>query len=145
MRLSLILLFVLSLSTIQAQSVDTQNSNSADFLEVTRYRLSPKELNIHREINEEKVFLKIYYNQQGSVANDFTFFKPKKNEILFFYGLNPKNEETEMYFKVHDSLKHIYKKKDFEQLMKVVKVLQYNVFSVEKFSSSEAYAALERV
>jgi len=144
MRVSLILLFVLSLSTIQAQSVDTQNPDTSNFLEVTRYRLTPEDLKIQQEINEKKVYLKIYYNNQGSVADDFTYFKPKKNEILFFYGLNPENQKTEMFFKVHDTLKPIYKKKDFDQMMEVVKVLQYNVFSTEKFSSAEAYAALER-
>ena len=55
------------------------------------------------------------------------------------------NQQSEMFFKVHDSLKDAYKKKDFNQLMQVIKVLEYNVFSEDKFSSAEAYAALERV
>lgn len=29
--------------------------------------------------------------------------------------------------------------------MQVIKVLQYNIFSEDQFSSAEAYAALERV
>ena len=49
-----------------------------------------------------------------------------------------------MYFKIHNSLKHAYKKKDFETLIKVVEILQYNIFYKEKFSSADAYAALER-
>lgn len=114
-------------------------------MQVTRYRLHPKDLSIDNEIDSEKVYIKIYYNNKGSVANDFAFFKPKKNEILFFYGKNSDSDTSEMYFKLHDSLKSIYEKKDFEQLMQVIKVLQYNIFSEDQFSSAEAYAALERV
>ncbi|RAJ13501.1 hypothetical protein [Olleya aquimaris] len=145
MRLSLILLFVLSLSTIQAQETTDQSTNSADYLQVTRYRLHPEELSIENEIDSEKVYIKIYYNNQASIAEDFAYFKPKKNEILFFYGKNKDNNSSEMYFKLDDSLKPIYQKKDFEQLMQVIKVLEYNVFSEDQFSSAEAYAALERV
>lgn len=144
MRLSLILLFVLSLSTIQAQETTDQSTNSADYLQVTRYRLHPQELSIENEIDSEKVYIKIYYNNQASIADDFAFFKPKKNEILFFYGKNNDNC-SEMFFKLDDSLKPIYKKKDFDQLMQVIKVLEYNVFSEDQFSSAEAFAALERV
>ncbi|WGD35224.1 hypothetical protein [Olleya sp. YS] len=145
MRLSLILLFVLSLSTLQAQDNSDQSTNSADYLQVTRYRLHPEELSIENEIDSEKVYIKIYYNDKASIASDFAYFKPKKNEILFFYGKNTENETTEMYFKLDDSLKPIYQKKDFDQLMQVIKVLEYNVFSEDQFSSAEAYAALERV
>lgn len=105
MRLSLIILFVLSLSTLQAQENTDQSTNSADYLQVTRYRLHPKDLSIDNEIDSEKVYIKIYYNNKGSVANYFAFFKPKKNEILFFYGKNSDSDTSEMYFKLHDSLK----------------------------------------
>ena len=145
MRFSLILLFLLSLSTIQAQQNNDQSTNSDDYLQVTRYRLDPEDLDIHNEVDTEKVFIKIYYNKSASITDDYKFFKPKANEILFFYGINKNNNQSEMFFKVDDSLKPIYQKKNFEQLMQVIKVLEYNIFSEDKFSSAEAYAALERV
>ncbi|MFQ3239246.1 MAG: hypothetical protein ACI9NI_001543 [Olleya marilimosa] len=145
MRFSLILLFVLTLSTLQAQQNNVEIANTADYLQVTRYRLQPKDLNLDHVINTDKVYIKVYYNETASIVDDYNFFKPKKNEILFFYGTNAENQESEMFFKVHDSLKDVYKKKDFNQLMQVIKVLEYNVFSEDKFSSAEAFAALERV
>lgn len=145
MRFSLILLFLLSLSTIQAQQNNDQSTTSDDYLQVTRYRLDPEDLDIHNEVDTEKVFIKIYYNKSASITDDYKFFKPKANEILFFYGINKNNNQSEMFFKVDDSLKPIYQKKNFEQLMQVIKVLEYNIFSEDKFSSAEAYAALERV
>ncbi len=144
MRYSLILLFVLCINALQAQENIDQSTTSEDYLQVTRYRLQPKELGIENEIDTEKVYIKIYYNKSASVSDDYKFFKPKKNEILFFYGINPENNKTEMFFKADDTLKTIYKKQDFKQLMQVVKVLEYNVFSEDDFSSAEAYAALER-
>jgi hypothetical protein len=145
MRFSLILLFLLSLSTIQAQQNNDQSTISDDYLQVTRYRLDPEDLDIDNEVDTEKVYIKIYYNKTASVSDDYKFFKPKANEILFFYGINKNNNQSEMFFKVDDSLKPIYQKKNFEQLMQVIKVLEYNIFSEDKFSSAEAYAALERV
>ncbi|WP_272023869.1 hypothetical protein [Olleya namhaensis] len=145
MRFSLILLFLLSLSTIQAQQNNDQSTTSDDYLQVTRYRLDPEDLDIDKEVDTEKVYIKIYYNKTASVSDDYKFFKPKANEILFFYGINKNNNQSEMFFKVDDSLKPIYQKKNFEQLMQVIKVLEYNIFSEDKFSSAEAYAALERV
>ncbi|WP_281847957.1 hypothetical protein [Olleya namhaensis] len=145
MRFSLILLFLLSLSTIQAQQNNDQSITSDDYLQVTRYRLDPEDLDIDKEVDTEKVYIKIYYNKTASVSDDYKFFKPKANEILFFYGINKNNNQSEMFFKVDDSLKPIYQKKNFEQLMQVIKVLEYNIFSEDKFSSAEAYAALERV
>ena len=145
MRFSLILLFLLSLSTIQAQQNNDQSTISDDYLQVTRYRLDPEDLDIDKEVDTEKVYIKIYYNKTASVSDDYKFFKPKANEILFFYGINKNNNQSEMFFKVDDSLKPIYQKKNFEQLMQVIKVLEYNIFSEDKFSSAEAYAALERV
>ena len=145
MRFSLILLFLLSLSTIQAQQNNDQSTTSDDYLQVTRYRLDPEDLDIESEVDTEKVYIKIYYNKTASVSDDYKFFKPKANEILFFYGINKNNNQSEMFFKVDDSLKPIYQKKNFEQLMQVIKVLEYNIFSEDKFSSAEAYAALERV
>ncbi|WP_157823442.1 hypothetical protein [Olleya sp. 1-3] len=145
MRFSLILLFLLSLSTIQAQQNNDQSTTSDDYLQVTRYRLNPEDLDIDKEVDTEKVYIKIYYNKTASVSDDYKFFKPKANEILFFYGINKNNNQSEMFFKVDDSLKPIYQKKNFEQLMQVIKVLEYNIFSEDKFSSAEAYAALERV
>ncbi|SFJ50841.1 hypothetical protein [Olleya namhaensis] len=145
MRFSLILLFLLSLSTIQAQQNNDQSTTSDDYLQVTRYRLDPEDLDIDKEVDTEKVYIKIYYNKTASVSDDYKYFKPKANEILFFYGINKNNNQSEMFFKVDDSLKPIYQKKNFEQLMQVIKVLEYNIFSEDKFSSAEAYAALERV
>ncbi|PKG50514.1 hypothetical protein CXF54_12050 [Olleya sp. 1-3] len=138
-------MFLLSLSTIQAQQNNDQSTTSDDYLQVTRYRLNPEDLDIDKEVDTEKVYIKIYYNKTASVSDDYKFFKPKANEILFFYGINKNNNQSEMFFKVDDSLKPIYQKKNFEQLMQVIKVLEYNIFSEDKFSSAEAYAALERV
>lgn len=140
MRFSLFLLLFVTFTVAKAQD----NNDTSKFLEVNRYRLTPSELGLHKYINSNKVYLKIYKNSKGSIKEDYNFFKPKDNEILFFYGYNPETKTTEMYFKIHNSLKHAYKKKDFETLIKVVEILQYNIFYKEKFSSADAYAALER-
>ncbi|WP_397363515.1 hypothetical protein [Olleya sp. R77988] len=145
MRLSLTMLLLFCLNTTLAQENTDKSTNSDDYLQVTRYRLNPNDLGIEDETDSEKVYIKIYYNQSASITEDFEFFKPKKNEILFFYGIDSENDTSQMYFKVDDSLKPIYQKKDFEQLMQVIKVLEYNVFYEDKFSSAEAYAALERL
>ena len=96
MRFSLILLFVLSLSTLQAQQNNVETANSTDYLQVTRYRLQPKDLNLDHVIDTEKVYIKIYYNETASILDDYNFFKPKKNEILFFYGT--KNQKCFLKF-----------------------------------------------
>lgn len=139
MKYSLILLFLFCTLFSTAQ-----NSDSDSYLKVTRYKLQPEELNIQEDIDAEKVNLKIYYLEDSSIIADYQFFKPKNNEILFFYGKNKETKRPEMFFKFHDSLKHVYKKKDFAQLIKIVEVLEYNVFPTKTFSSAEAYAALER-
>ena len=51
MRFSLILLFLLSLSTIQAQQKNDQITTSDDYLQVTRYRLDPEDLDIESEVD----------------------------------------------------------------------------------------------
>ncbi|OIQ18828.1 hypothetical protein [Lacinutrix sp. MedPE-SW] len=140
MKYSLVLLFfAFSLFSF------SQNSSNESYLQVTRYKLQPEELNLHEDIDAEKINLKIYFLKDSSIVDDYKFFKPKTNEILFFYGLNTKNNTTEMFFKADDTLKNIYKKKDFEQLIKVVEVLEYNVFPTEDFSSAEAFVALEQL
>lgn len=124
-------------SFAQSDSFDSE-------LKVTRYKLQPQELNIQREVNSGKVNLKIYYLEHSSIISEYHYFQPKHNEILFFYGKNKITNKNEMYFKMHASLKHAYKQKDFTKLMKLVKVLQYNVFAKSSnFSSSEAYSALQ--
>lgn len=118
-------------------------NNDSNLLEVTRYKLHPTELNIENDVNTEKINLKIYYLKDGNITEDFNFFKPKKNEILFFYGNDSASNTSQMYFKVDDTLMHIYKQKNFDKLMKVVEVLEYNVFAKEaNFSSLDAYTAL---
>ena len=49
-----------------------------------------------------------------------------------------------MFFKLHINLKDAYKKKEFDKLINVIEILQYNIFYKEYFSSADAYAALER-
>jgi hypothetical protein len=138
MKYSLILLLFLSSYFSSAQDFKTP-------LEVTRYKLQPEELNIQKEISADKINLKVYYVREGSIIEDYRFFKPKKNEILFFYGIDSESNTTEMFFKFGDKLKHIYKKKDFNQLIKIIEILEYNVFAKESFSGSKAYAALEHI
>ncbi|WP_299890073.1 hypothetical protein [uncultured Lacinutrix sp.] len=139
MKYSLILLFsFFSLFSI------AQNNNQDSLLQVTRYRLHPEELNLQKDIDAEKINLKIYYLKDASIVADYHFFKPKNNEILFFYGKDSENNTSEMFFKFDDELKNIYKKKDFQQLIKIIEVLEYNVFPTEAFSGADAYAALER-
>lgn len=137
MKYSLILLFLFSSYLSFTQDFETP-------LEVTRYKLQPKELNIQKDINIDKINLKVYYVREGSIVADYHFFKPKKNEILFFYAINSKNKTSEMFFKFGNTLKDIYKKKDFNQLIKIIEVLEYNVFYQEDFSGLDAYTALER-
>ena len=138
MKYSLILLFLV----ISTFSIYAQNSNN-NLLEVTRYKLHPKELNIQNDVEAEKINLKIYYLKDGNITDDYLYFKPKKNEILFFYSNDTATNTSQMYFKVDESLKHIYKQKDFNKLIKIVEVLEYNVFSQEaNFSSIDAYNAL---
>ncbi|MBN2867061.1 MAG: hypothetical protein JXK08_00180 [Flavobacteriaceae bacterium] len=140
MKFSLFLLLFITFTVVKAQ--DT--SETAQFLNVTRYRLKPLELGLHKDINSDKVYLKIYKNTKGSIVEDYKFFKPKKNEILFFYGVNNETKKTEMFFKIHTNLKGAYKEKEFEKLMKIIEILQYNIFYKDNFSSADAYAALER-
>ena len=141
MKYSLILLF--SLFTLFSTA---QNNDNDSYLKVTRYKLHPQELSLDKDIKAEKINLKIYYLKDSSIIADYQFFKPKNNEILFFYGKNNETDRPEMFFKADEKLKDVYKKKDFAQLIKVVEVLQYNVFpTTETFSSAEAYAALERI
>ena len=112
-------------------------------MQVKRYKLHPSELNIQNDVEAEKINLKIYYLKEGNITNDYRFFKPKKNELLFFFGTDSSTNTTQMYFKADDCLKRIYKQKDFEKLMKVVEILEYNVFPQEaNFSSIDAYTAL---
>ena len=74
MKFSLILLLFMTFTVVKAQ--DT--SETAQFLNVTRYRLKPLELGLHKDINSDKVYLKIYKNIKGSIVEDYKFFKPKK-------------------------------------------------------------------
>jgi len=121
-------------------------NNDSNLLKVTRYKINPTELNIENDVDAEKINLKIYYLKEGNITKDFNFFKPKKNEILFFYGTDTASNTSQMYFKVDDSLKHIYKKKDFNKLIKVIQILEYNVFPNEtNFSSIDAYTALAQL
>ncbi|AUC82168.1 hypothetical protein [Lacinutrix sp. Bg11-31] len=137
MKYSLILLFLFVTSFISAQN------NDSNLLQVTRYKIHPTELNIQNDVETEKINLKIYYLKDGNITEDYRYFKPKKNEILFFYGNDMATNTTQMYFKADDSLMRIYKQKDFNKLMKVVKILEYNVFPLEaNFSSMDAYTAL---
>ncbi|WP_452224099.1 hypothetical protein [Lacinutrix chionoecetis] len=140
MKYPLILLF-----TLFSFSIFAQNNDKA-LLKVTRYKLHPTELNIQNDVDAEKVNLKIYYLKEGNITEDYRFFKPKKNEILFFYGIDSESKTTQMFFKLHDNLKKAYKKKNFEKFIKLIEVLEYNVFPTEvDFSGMEAYAALERI
>lgn len=137
MKYSLVLLCLFCTSFILAQNDDS------NLLKVTRYRLHPTELNIQNDVEAEKINLKIYYLEEGNITADYRYFKPKKNEILFFYGKDTATNTTQMFFKADDRLKRIYKQKDFKKLMKVVEILEYNVFSQEvNFSSIDAYIAL---
>ena len=56
---------------------------------------------------------------------------------------NKKNKEEEYKVFVGGGV-IIYKKPEFEKLIKIVKILQYNIFYKDNFSSADAYAALER-
>lgn len=143
MKISLIFLFVLSLGTIQAQDYTTNTTTSTDYLKVTRYQISPEELDLGVEFTEDNVYIKIYYKEKSSITEDYHFFKPKKNEILFFYGKDENNKVSQMYFKFDDSLKAIYKEKDINKMTKIMDVLEYNVFSEKEFSIAEAYTALD--
>ncbi|AEH01538.1 hypothetical protein [Lacinutrix sp. 5H-3-7-4] len=140
MKYSLVLLF-----SVFSYVSFSQNFSNDSQLQVTRYKLQPEELNLQQDINAEKINLKIYYLKDSSIVEDYHFFNPKTNEILFFYGMDTENNKSEMFFKADDNLKSIYKKKDFEQLIKVVEILEYNVFPTEVFSSAEAYVALEQI
>lgn len=137
MKYSLLLLSLLYSLVTAAQDFETP-------LEVTRYKLLPKELNIQKDIHVDKINLKVYFVREGSILSDYHFFKPKNNEILFFYGTDSENKTSEMFFKFGDQLKAIYEKKNFNQLIKIIEILEYNVFSKEAFSGSKAYAALEK-
>lgn len=140
MKYSLILAFLFVSFFISAEN------NNNNLLQVTRYKLHPTELNIQNDVETEKINLKIYYLKNGDITADYRYFKPKKNEILFFFGNDITTNTTQMYFKADDSLMHIYKKKDFNKLMKVVEILEYNVFSQEaNFSSIDAYTALAQL
>ena len=59
------------------------------------------------------------------------------------HSLSPKIHNY--WFKINN-IKGIYEKKLLSEvnLIKVVEILQYNIFYKEKFSSADAYAALER-
>jgi len=121
-----------------------QSKNKDSYLKVTRYKLHPEELNIQGDTDAKKVNLKIYYLENSSIISEYHYFEPKSNEILFFYGKSKITNKPEMYFKFHDSLKHVYKTKDFSKLIKIVEVLEYNVFPAkDSFSGAEAYVALE--
>ncbi|WP_152973366.1 hypothetical protein [Lacinutrix mariniflava] len=137
MKYSLILLCLLVAPFISAQN------NHDNLLQVTRYKLDPTELNIENDVEAEKINLKIYFLKEGNIIADYHFFKPKKNEILFFYGIDKETDTTQMFFKVDENLKHVYKQKNFDKLMKVIEVLEYNVFPKQtNFSSIDAYTAL---
>ncbi|WP_452219565.1 hypothetical protein [Lacinutrix salivirga] len=120
-------------------------TNPNDLLKVTRYMISPEELNLQDEFTEDKVYIKVYYKEKSSITEDYHYFKPKKNEILFFYGKDEKKKISQMYFKFDDTLKTIYKKKDINKMIKIMDVLEYNVFSNKDFSIAEAYTALDNI
>ncbi|AUC77688.1 hypothetical protein [Olleya sp. Bg11-27] len=142
MRYATILLFALCLSTLNAQQNDDKNTNPIDYLQVTRYGLNSEALTIENNIDSDKEFIQINYNQASSTSKNFKCLQPKKNAVLFFYGINPSTNTSDMYFKLTANIKKIYKIKDNKQLIQVIKVFEYNIFPENRFIITEAYAAL---
>ena len=133
----------------QLKSIQTQEKAFRELITLYKERLywHIRKIVISHDDSDDvlqNTFIKIYKNIKGSIVEDYKFFKPKKNEILFFYGVNNETKKTEMFFKIHTNLKGAYKEKEFEKLMKIVEILQYNIFYKDNFSSADAYAALER-
>ena len=142
MRYATFLLFALCLNTIHAQQNVVKNTNPIDYLQVTRYGLNSEALTIENNIDSEKEFIQINFNQATSTSKKFKCLQPKKNAVLFFYGINPLTKGSDMYFKLTANIKKIYKIKDNKQLIQVIKVFEYNIFPENRFIITEAYAAL---
>jgi len=78
------------------------------------------------------------------ILDEYILHSPKKNEISFFYGLDPETNTQEMYFKFDADLENFYKDKEIDQIVEVIKILNYNVFSKTDFSVALAYKALKK-
>ncbi|QXP60055.1 hypothetical protein [Olleya sp. HaHaR_3_96] len=142
MRYATFLLFALCLNTIHAQQNVVKNTNPIDYLQVTRYGLNSEVLTIENKIDSNKEFIQINYNQIISSTKNFKCLQPKKTDVLFFYGINPRTNKSNMSFKLSANIKKIYKIKDNKQLIQVIKVFEYNIFPENRFTTSEVYASL---
>jgi hypothetical protein len=144
MKKTFLFIFLISIIFVNAQEIKVETLSKKDSLTIMKVNLNPQQLNIQNETTAKNIVLKVYYNSNGSIQNEFKKYKSVTDEITFFYAKNYEKRELEMQFIFDEKLKKIYSKKDFEQLMKIVEILEYNVFTVDGFSGTRAYDALEK-
>jgi hypothetical protein len=87
--------------------------------------------------------LHIWYNQTSSSLSKKEI-KAGNNEIYFLYGRNLKTSSIEMEFVFGTDAKAAFSKKKYKELIKIVDLLNFDIFGEENFSGSMAYEAIQK-
>lgn len=143
MKLLLSLLLMIAGAGSKAQKIKMDTLLVKDSLIVIKVDLTAAELKIQKAAKIEKVLFKVFYNRNGSLLNEYKAYQPAENEVTFFYALDYVAKKTEMLFKIGQNLLPVYKKKNFDQMLEIVKLLEHRIFDVGSFSGMGAYNALE--
>lgn len=112
-----------------------------DSLIIMKVDLTAAELKIQKSTKVKQVLFKVFYNSQGYLSDEYRKYEPSENEITFFYGLHAKG--AQMIFKLGKNMLPVYKKKNFDQMLEIVKLLEHRIFDVESFPGMQAYQSLE--
>lgn len=140
---SVLIFFALFISTNSfSQTIKVDTLVVKDSLTIMQTVLTPADLKISPDLKTGNIVFKIYYNKNGSIAQEYNSYNPSSNEIVFFYARNYELKKLEMFFKFGETLKPIYAKHDFDQELEIVKLLEHKIFTVNSFSGMSAYRAL---
>ncbi len=140
------ILFLFSFFSIQillSQSFQIDTLKVKETLIISKIKLTPEQLKLKNNIKKE-ISLHIFHEQEKGKIPDLINYKPKPYEIAFFYMINQSEKNIQMIFIFGKKIKKYYHKDDFNKLLEIVKLLEHQIFSVNKFSGMKAYSALEQ-
>lgn len=142
MRYLFFTFFILFSSLCFAQKTSIATVSVQDSLTIMKANLTPEQLKLKKS-KFENIQLTVYYNKSGKLDETFKNLTPANNEIVFGYALNYEEGIAEMKFKLGKDMKKALSKKDFDQMIALVKILEHDIFDIKSFSGTKAYAALE--
>jgi len=136
---TLLLLLCLKPCTAQEAKIDTVQ-NKEGLLELSVHADVSTLLLADRKIDE--VVFKVFVIDFFSFMTVVDAHKLAKNEIAFFYTKNERTGKEFMTARYGKHVAKVYSPDDFDQLMVLVKLLEYQVFDKASFSGIKAYDTL---